>query len=135
VRPHWVRLGQQPPGGGGAMEPSLHLSRRHLTWPQSVTEHWLDRGQHSALGMGAREPSSHTSGWQSEAFRSQSAIGHRAGSGQQWPGERGARSPLGQSAGPHSSWEQVRLRLSRHSRGSGQQEPGGTGATDPSLQW
>ena len=116
------------------MEPSLHLSRRHLTWPQSVTEHWLDLGQHSALGMGAREPSLHISGMHSESLRSQSAIGHSPGSGQQEPGERGARSPLGQRAGPHCSWEQVRLRLSRHSRGSGQQEPGGTGATEPSLQ-
>ena len=92
------------------MEPSLHLSRKHLTWPQSVTEHWLDLGQHSALGIGAREPSSQTSGMQ--ALASQSAIGQSPGSGQQWPGGRGARSPLGQRAGPHCSSLQVRLRLS-----------------------
>ena len=78
-----VRLGQHLPGGEGAMEPSLHLSTRHLTAPQSSTWHWLEEGQHSPRAMGARDPSEQNSGIQ--ALASQSAIGQREGSGQQSP--------------------------------------------------
>ena len=78
---HMVRLGQHLPGGEGAMEPSLHLSTRHLTAPQSSTWHWVEEGQHSPLAMGARDPSEQNSGIQ--ALASQSAMGQREGSGQQ----------------------------------------------------